>query len=244
MRPSLRHGVGGGRCDDIGKGNWYRNPVDPIGAMLKERVQRATVLLSLVAACAGCRSVERYTRYDLNTRYEIEGRHYVAISGPSGELRICEDGSGSLGYPGSCATLVSAVGRFDRGTFPYDQVVAGLQQTCRPEMPSGSTTDVYVVRMIVSQTTVEPVWNWFSGKSRRKGPYQRTVTLTSADSDRIEPLFDAAVAAIKGSIAAARGVVEGREAGLQEYERRRTKSEGPRPRHDRAAGPGQSAPRH
>jgi hypothetical protein len=78
--------------------------------------------------------------------------------------------------------------------------------------------------MIVSQTTVEPVWNWFDGKSRRKGPYQRTVTLTSGDSARIEPLFDTAVASIKASITAARGDVAGREAGLKEYEKRRKRN--------------------
>jgi hypothetical protein len=184
-------------------------------------VARIATLACVLALCAGCRSVERYTRYDLNTRYEIEGRHYVAISGPSGELRICEDGSGSLGYPDSCATLVSAFGQFDKATFPFEQVVAGLQQTCRLGKPAGSTSDVYTVRMIVSQTTVEPVWNWFSGKSRRKGPYQRTVTLTSGDSRRIEPLYDTAVIAIKASIAVAKGVVDTRESGLKEYEKRR-----------------------
>jgi hypothetical protein len=178
------------------------------------------MLVFLPFLCGGCRTAEAYTRYDLNTRYETVGRHYVSIAGPSGQLAICEDGSGSLGYVSARASA-GTYGQFGCGTFDFEQVTAELQQTCSPGKPSGSTSGVYTVQMIVSEVKVEPAWNWFHGKSRCGEPYPTTVTLWTGELGKVEPLFDTAVAAIKASISAAKQTVERREAGMNEYEAQR-----------------------
>jgi hypothetical protein len=180
------------------------------------------VALLLLFTSWGCRSVERYTRYDLNTKYETTDHHYIAIRsyGTGGELTIRDDGSGALGYGTGSARAHFPIpgGYFERGTFDFAEVSSSLELTCTPQTPSGQPFPQYIVQLLVSEVRIEPCWEWFHGQPRRKGPYRKCITLYSKEGNQIDGLFEAAVKAIQESIAKSRKAVEEREARLKKYQ--------------------------